>query len=136
MNANKKWAFTQCPRSLIEAISLHSLLLNLGFSLKENVFVSISDRDVAVILRAQGKEAPFRVGGGEYDGQTMSRLWKQLIRQWNTGGGLIDADKDEIYWSSKASRLLPVIVAKLLEQGFQIDTEKAQVEHQKLLERN
>ncbi|MEI8328198.1 MAG: hypothetical protein WCG02_03625 [Candidatus Taylorbacteria bacterium] len=97
MNVNRQWVLTQCPKSLIEGISLHSVLLNLGFSLNDEVYVTISERDVVVILRSQGREVSFRAGGGECDSQKMAMFWQRLISQWNTGGSLSETDRDEIY---------------------------------------
>lgn len=136
MNVNKEWVLKECPKSLIEAIGLHSLLFNLGFSLKDEIFFLIQGSDVGVLLRAQGKEAAFRVGRAEYEAEKMDSLWRQLIKQWNTGGSLLDADKDKIYWNSKASRLLPRVIQALIAQGFVIDPEKAEAEQRKTLVKN
>ena len=107
---------------------------NLGFSLNDEVYVTISERDVVVILRSQGREVSFRAGGGECDSQKMAMFWQRLISQWNTGGSLSETDRDEIYRSSKASRLVPVILGKLLDHGFQIDTEKAHIDLARILQ--
>lgn len=136
MNSNREWVYKKCPRSLIEAISFHTLLLNLGFSIKTEVFISFTDKSVIIILRTQGKEASFRIGSMEYDSQTMLRLWKQLISQWNTGGSLSDSDKNEIYLKSKSIQLLPIVIAGLVREGFQIDPVKAHKERQRLLTQN
>jgi hypothetical protein len=136
MNANKKWVLTECPKPLIEAMAFNTLLLNLGFSLKNEVFLSVSNKDIVVVLQAQGKEANFRVGAAEFDNQTMVEYWKRLIKHWNTGGSLSYDEKDQIYLDSKSIRLLPLVLVELLKLGFIIDPTKAEREQKRLLAMN
>lgn len=112
------WNKSRYPRSLLEAMALHSLLNLAGYSLKEEVFFGLNDDSVTVELRAEGLVGSFRMGAPELDLTTMKDRWVELIRTWNTGGTMTPAEKDDLYKSTLVSRMEPTVFAALADNGF------------------
>jgi len=135
MNPNRNWVLTDCPKSLIEAVSLQTILFNLGIPFSDIYFL-ISNNDIGIVLRSQGKEVAFRIGNQEFDTPLMLQSWEKLIKQWNTGGSLANADKDAILFGSNVIKHTPAIVLKLVQQGFSLDPQKTHIAVAKRIERN
>jgi len=116
--ANCSWYRGRYPPSLIEAIAAHDLLSNLGYSLATEVFLTLYPDVVAVSLRADGREVQLYVGTPELAVEEMVARWKELVREWNTGGTCSNEEKDWLWESSTARRHAVDIVEKLVLQGF------------------
>ncbi len=121
------WYLGKYPPTLIEAIATHSLLSALGYSTADNLFMSISEKDVEVLLRAEGKQVALRMGTPEVPPLELAKLWRQLIGEWNTGGTISNEEKSIMCNGTKIFVNKMEITAKLLLAGFRLPiTQNAQ----------
>lgn len=112
------WYRKKYPPSLVEAITTHSLLNTLGYSLIDEVFLELSPRDVIVCLRADGLEAKLRMGEPELELDEMVTRWKALILDWNTGGTISDNEKNQLWRASTAKQRATEVFVRLVLEGF------------------
>lgn len=112
------WNPEQYPESLKEVMAMHSLLFTLGYSLSEEVFVVLTPDSVLVELKAEGRKATFRVGVTEYKPEVLMKKYREMMKEWNTGGSATQADKDALCAASKTWRNVAVIRTTLLKLEF------------------
>jgi hypothetical protein len=115
---SKDWHRGKYPPTLIEALMTHNLLFNLGYSPKEEIFLEVTGQDVGVILKAEGKEASFRMGAPELPPQEMKQLWTELVLAWNTGGSFSKEEKDALWQASKVRPRAIEVAMSLIMEGF------------------
>lgn len=112
------WYRGKYPPTLLYAITTHSLLYTLGYSLETEVFVVMQPGSVIVLLQADGLEAMLRMGEPELEMAEMEARWHELISEWNTGGTISNEEKDRMFEASPASLNSAQIVAGLARAGF------------------
>ncbi|OHB00360.1 MAG: hypothetical protein A3E93_03095 [Candidatus Zambryskibacteria bacterium RIFCSPHIGHO2_12_FULL_43_12b] len=108
----------QYPPSLLEAMALHGILEELGYSKENEIFLALDGKYLGVELRADGNQVILVIGPCELSCEEMQRKWLELINEWNAGGTMTREDKDNlvnssIVWTRKAQ-----IVLTLLSAGF------------------
>lgn len=106
------------PQTLLEALAIHSFLGSLGYSLKSEMFILFNERDVCVLLKAEGKSIAIRAGRAEHDTEKMVALWKSLLEEWNPGGSMTTEDKVELYDRSMICKHGGITIAVLVTVGL------------------
>lgn len=107
------------PRSLIEALAVHTVLEKLGYSKKDEIFLLLSGNDVWVQLSADGKVGNIRIDSMELSIHEMEKKWKELVLEWNEGGTMTQEDKDILVQSSNTWNMMrEQIVLALTLHGF------------------
>lgn len=105
------------PPIVWETIATHSFFIDLGY-LSEEIFVAINASSVIVELKAEGKVLPIRIGTHNVDPQGLQRKFIELSREWNQGGTITQAEKDEIFHNSQAYYQRLRIMAAIMAMGF------------------
>ena len=124
------------PAVLIEALCLHDLLYNFGFSLETEIFLTLMNQDVFVVLKAQGKEVMMRIDSTDKPPEEILELWRETGRLWNTGGMLLDTDKTKLLERSKSYGMRIEIAAGLISQGFRMNPENARARTEQAIGKN
>lgn len=107
------------PQILIEALCVHIFLSHLGYSLTNEVFLVISEKDIAVQLQAEGRQTAIRVGTPEIPPLEMKTKWTKLLDEWNTGNTLTPEEKNQIFLSSQIYEYQDDILTRMIIVGYQ-----------------
>lgn len=112
------------PATLLEAMAIHTLLEELGYSKADEIFLLIDEKSIAVRLNADGRIGDLLIGEPELSPREMEEKWLALIGEWNTGGTMTREDKDGLFWSSKVWRYRTEMTSLLVGYGFNRWTKK------------
>ena len=95
--SKKKRPFLPC---ICEALAMFETLRRLGFS-ADQIFCAHYPNQVAVVLRAQGKEFVITCGDSKMSSEDFYESWKHACSLWNDDEpGLSTADREAIYEGS------------------------------------
>ena len=105
------------PRNLYEALAIHEFLRQLGYT-NDEISLNLSNGDVGVIVKANGKTGNLRIGTAELPQTEMIKKWKELSVEWNKGGTMSQEEADMILHSSKVFAHRELTKRVLLGSGF------------------
>ena len=70
------------PAELRETLYGHEILRIAGIS-ADDIFVSLQDSDIVIIVKAQGAQYAFSVAETALTAETLPEMWSSAVRLWN-----------------------------------------------------
>lgn len=112
-----------------EALATHAAFLKLGFRSDDIYFAVGKAKDppsvrglthVGVILIAQDRRFEVTCGYTAEGHDAVVVAWKRVLKAWNTGGHMTNADKRELWEGSYVRQHATELCAALVFKGFKL----------------